>query len=92
MWVSVNILRLLPPASTMCFKIKNKVIVQKLGDLKSDPGTIRVQAILSPRPSLAKCTQGHKYSTDQAEHFQLQGTMVTAKGKKKHLKVIKQIL
>lgn len=87
----MNILRLLPPASTMCFKIKNKMILQKLEELKSDPGTIRVQAILSPRPSLAQCTQGHKYSTDQAEHFQLQGTMATAKGKKQHLKVINSI-
>lgn len=82
MWVSVNILRLLPPASTMCFKIKNKVILQKLEELKSDPGSIIVQAILSPRPSVAQWTQGHKYSTDQAEHFQLQGTMVTVKEKK----------
>lgn len=92
MWVSVNILRLLPPASTMCFKIKNKMILQKLEELKSDPGTIWVQAVLPPRPMLAQCTQGHKYSTDQAEHFQVQGTMVTAKGEKQHLKVIKQIL
>lgn len=65
---------------------------QKLEELKSDPDTIWVQAILSAGPSLAQCTQGHKYSTDRAEHFQLQGTMVTAKGKKQHLKVIKNIL
>lgn len=48
------------------------MILQKLEELKSDPGTIKVQAILSSRPSLEQCTQGHKYSTDQAEHFKAQ--------------------